>query len=136
MSTFDVDPFEPQSDGVDTIFPFQVTYGSNGAGYVELPYTLPQDFTLFILMQELDITIWQQKLGWIAAHGGMALLNTHPDYMRFSPDKMEQEVYPADLYKDFLEHVRRRYEGRYWHVRPCEMAAYIKKQSLPYLKTG
>ena len=135
MSTFDVDPFEPQSDGVNTIFPFQVTNGSNGAGYVELPYTLPQDFTLFILMQELDISIWQQKLDWIVSHGGMALLNTHPDYMRFGTDKMEDEVYTADLYKEFLEHLRRRYEGLYWHVRPCDLAAYISKQPLPHVTT-
>jgi len=47
MSTFDTDPFEPQPDGVETIFPFW--YGSNGhPGYVELPYTLPQDHTFFI----------------------------------------------------------------------------------------
>jgi hypothetical protein len=136
MSTFDVDPFEPQSDGVNTIFPFQVTSGLNGAGYVELPYTLPQDFTLFILMQEKDITIWQQKLDWIASHGGMALLNTHPDYMRFSTDKTEEEVYNVDLYKEFLEYVRRRYKGLYWHVRPCEMAAYIAKQPLLSVTTG
>jgi len=136
MSTFDVDPFEPQSDGVNTIFPFQVTGGSNGAGYVELPYTLPQDFTLFILMQETDVSIWQQKLDWIASRGGMALLNTHPDYMRFSADKMEEEVYTVNLYKEFLEHVRRRYEDFYWHVRPCEIAAYISKPPLNYLTTG
>jgi hypothetical protein len=133
MSTFDVDPFEPQSDGVKTIFPFQVTNGSNGAGYVELPYTLPQDFTLFILMQELDISIWQQKLDWIASQGGMALLNTHPDYMQFSTDKLEEEVYTADLYREFLEHLRRQYEGLYWHVRPCDLAAYISKQPLPHV---
>jgi hypothetical protein len=136
MSTFDVDPFEPQSDGVHTIFPFQVTTGLNGAGYVELPYTLPQDFTLFILMQEKDVSIWQQKLDWIVLHGGMALLNTHPDYMRFSTDKMEEEVYSVDFYKEFLEYVRRRYKGLYWHVRPCEMAAYISKQPIPYVTTG
>jgi hypothetical protein len=47
-STFDVDPFEPQPDGVQTIFPFWVQDGSTAKGFVELPYTLPQDFTLFV----------------------------------------------------------------------------------------
>src|ERR1019366_5505303 len=38
-STFDTDPFEPEPDGVGTIFPFWVP-GPKGSGYVELPYTL------------------------------------------------------------------------------------------------
>src|SRR5690242_143124 len=50
-STFDTDPFEPQPDGVGTIFPFWVQ-GHGSRGYVELPYTLPQDSTLFLLFQE------------------------------------------------------------------------------------
>src|SRR4029079_8065841 len=79
-STFDTDPFEPQPDGVNTIFPFW-TAGSFGRGYVELPYTLAQDSTLFLVLRERGPEIWKQKLDWIAAHGGMALLNTHPDYM-------------------------------------------------------
>jgi peptidoglycan/xylan/chitin deacetylase (PgdA/CDA1 family) len=61
-STFDMDPFEPYSEGVRTIFPFWVKGHDINNGYVELPYTLPQDFTLFILMQESDIRIWKRKL--------------------------------------------------------------------------
>ena len=81
-STFDTDPFEPEPHGVETIFPFWVP-GPQGGGYVELPYTLVQDFTLFIVLREGNIDIWKQKLDWVAEHGGMALLNTHPDYMCF-----------------------------------------------------
>ena len=82
-STFDTDPFEAQPDGVKSVFPFWVAGISPRVGYVELPYTLPQDFTLFILLKEKDITIWKQKLSWIAKKGGMALVITHPDYMNF-----------------------------------------------------
>jgi hypothetical protein len=52
--------------------------GSLPRGYVELPYTLPQDFTLFTVMREKDIDIWKKKLDWIVEKGGMALLITHP----------------------------------------------------------
>ena len=45
-STFDTDPFEPQSDGMGTIFPFLVPEQNGQGGYVELPYTLPQDFLI------------------------------------------------------------------------------------------
>jgi hypothetical protein len=55
-STFDTDPFEPQPDGVGTVFPFWVAR-DDGSGYVELPYTLAQDFTLFVLMKEKGIDL-------------------------------------------------------------------------------
>ena len=52
-------------------------------GYIELPYTLAQDSTLFILLQEQSAEIWRRKLDWVAEHGGMALVNVHPDYLTF-----------------------------------------------------
>ena len=123
-STFDTDPFEPQSDGVGTVFPFLVRDKTNPSkAYVELPYTLPQDFTLFIILKEKSIDIWLKKLNWIATHGGMALLNAHPDYMSFS-GKKQLEEYPADFYRGFLEYVRERYSGKFWHVLPKEMARF------------
>ena len=88
-STFDTDPFEPQSDGMCTIFPFWKAKFSGNEGYLETPYTLPQDFTLFILMRKKNIEIWKNKLDWIVKNGGMALLNTHPDYMNFGYSKIE-----------------------------------------------
>ena len=81
-STFDTDPFEPQPDGMKTIFPFRVP--RDGApGYVELPYTLPQDSTLFLVLGESTIDVWTKKLDWISSRGGMALVNVHPDYVSF-----------------------------------------------------
>jgi len=126
-STFDTDPFEPQSDGVSTIFPFWVQKHSADKGYVELPYTLAQDFTLFILMQEKGIDVWQKKLAWIAERGGMALLNTHPDYMNFTGRKLGLEEYPADYYAAFLAYVKHTYEGQYWAVLPGQLARFVKE---------
>lgn len=120
-STFDTDPFEPQPDGVGTIFPFWVP-GKNGRpGYVELPYTLPQDFLLFILLQEKGIGIWKKKLDWIAQHGGMALFITHSDYMDFHSSN-HYEKYPPQYYEELLNYIKTRYEGQYWHVLPREMS--------------
>src|SRR5262249_21220890 len=91
LSTFDTDPFEPQPAGFHTIFPFwvprplslnsQPPKNNRGDGYAELPYTLPQDSTLFLLLRERSNDLWKTKVDWIAAHGGMVLLDTHPDYM-------------------------------------------------------
>jgi glycosyltransferase involved in cell wall biosynthesis len=169
-STFDTDPFEPQPQGRNTIFPFWVPRPSNGVqasglkvpgsrfsssinsqlstlnpqpsnrlqpsalprtGYAELPYTLPQDSTLFLLLQERHPDIWFQKLDWIARHGGMALVNLHPDYMRFEGEAASPHTYPADLYRQFLEYARRRYKDSFWQPLPRDLAAFVARHNLP-----
>ena len=47
---------------------------------VELPITLPQDHTLFEILQHTDGTVWLEKARAIRARGGMALVLAHPDY--------------------------------------------------------
>jgi glycosyltransferase involved in cell wall biosynthesis/peptidoglycan/xylan/chitin deacetylase (PgdA/CDA1 family) len=124
-STFDTDPFEPQPDGARTIFPFWVK-GPNNTGFVELPYTLVQDFTLFIILRETMITRWKEKVDWIAQRGGMILVNTHPDYMSFGGVLPRQGEYPAALYADLLAYVRDKYSGKYWHALPHQVASYYQ----------
>ena len=138
-STFDTDPFEPQPDGGHTIFPFWVprpngssangqestSASSSRAGYVELPYTLPQDSTLFLVLRESTPEIWMRKLDWIAQHGGMVLLDVHPDYMSFDGSPQTTTEYPVVLYREFLDYVKNRYAGEYWHALPKEVAAHI-----------
>lgn len=122
-STFDTDPFEPQPDGVETIFPFWVQ--SNGIkGYVEMPYTLAQDFTLFVLLKETTIDLWIRKLDWVAEHGGMALVITHPDYMCFDGRPTDRE-YPVDLYERLLKYVTTRYGDDCWFALPREVAVFV-----------
>lgn len=133
-STFDTDPFEPQSDGVDTIFPFWVPGDKNRHGYVELPYTLAQDFTLFVLLKERTIEIWKKKLDWIVEQGGMVLLNTHADYMAFNGNRPGCDEYPAGYYEEFLNYIQKRYEGRYWHVLPRDMAHFLSEEQLKHNK--
>ncbi len=125
-STFDTDPFEPQPDGVKTIFPLWVNGSSQNTGYVELPYTLPQDFTLFVLMRE-SIDVWKRKLRWIAEKGGMALVITHPDYMNFGEHEVRKDEYPMQNYEDFLKHIEDEYKGQYWHALPRDAARYVKQ---------
>jgi glycosyltransferase involved in cell wall biosynthesis len=127
-STFDTDPFEPQPDNLGTIFPFWVP-GVRGKGYLELPYTLPQDSTLFLLLGETSPNIWMQKLDWIAQHGGMALIDVHPDYLRFAGDPVSTRNYPAAYYESFLQYVTERYAGAYWHVLPKDLAAWHRNNN-------
>jgi peptidoglycan/xylan/chitin deacetylase (PgdA/CDA1 family) len=139
-SSFDTDPFEPQPWGLGTIFPRWIPSTSvsqpvtgnqqpvTNSGFVELPYTCPQDHTLFLILREKDGSIWKSKLDWIAEKRGMALVCTHPDYMDFDRRGNSGLVYQASLYADFLSYVLARYKGDYWHALPKEVAAFWKTQ--------
>ena len=127
LSTFDTDPFEPQPDGVGTIFPFWV-YGKNDKKYLEMPYTLPMDSTLFIIFNKKDITIWKKKLDWVAENGGMALLNVHPDYINFNSNKCKTEEFPIEHYVDFLNYVKNQYNGDFWNGLPKECYSFFKQE--------
>jgi hypothetical protein len=125
-STFDTDPFEPQPDGMHTVFPLWIASRSGGGGYVELPYTLPQDMTLFALLQHVDTRMWKEKLEWIAGKGGMVLFVSHPDYMNWRGEKKRIDEYPFELYCDFLDFVKANYKGQYWNALPRDVARYWK----------
>jgi hypothetical protein len=124
LSTFDTDPLEPQPDPVDTIFPFWVP--RPGGGYAEIPYTLTQDSNLFLSLHAKTTEIWERKVDWIAQHGGMVLLNTHPDYIGFDGVERFGE-FPAQLYAGFLEKISERYAGEYWQPLPREMAEFVRQ---------
>jgi hypothetical protein len=129
LSTFDTDPFEPDDTALGTIFPQMIEQEDTHHAYIELPYTLPQDSTLFLLLTEKNIDIWKRKLNWIIEKGGMALLNVHPDYMDFSSNgKFSNQTYPVALYKEFLNYVRTACKELYWHVLPHELAHFVLLQ--------
>src|SRR5438105_2807573 len=132
MSTFDTDPFEPQPEGRHTIFPFFIARpqtdhqtNGNGDGYLELPYTLPQDSTLFLLLRHETSEVWIRKLDWIARHGGMALLDTHPDYMSFQGACDASVEYPVERYREFLQYVQDKHSETCWHALPREVTSYV-----------
>lgn len=152
-STFDTDPFEPQPDGVGTIFPFVVQRSDFGAqiselrnhkpvltadrcpltsGYVELPYTLPQDFTLGCLLRDSAMTVWERKLQWIAKAGGMAMVIVHPDYLMLGDALRANAEVGADVYARWLRRVRDDYGGVSWNVLPHEVATHIRAHRSTY----
>jgi glycosyltransferase involved in cell wall biosynthesis len=142
-STFDIDPFEPQPHGLHTIFPFWVPNPDSGPstpdlgtraskeGYVELPYTLPQDSTLFLLFRETTPRIWFRKLDWVSQHRGMALVNVHPDYIRFDGEAPSAHTYPVDLYTQLLKYVRDRHAGVFWPALPRMVASCFTSSARP-----
>jgi hypothetical protein len=124
---------------VHTIFPFWISRPPGfraanlplsscdlkpGCGYAELPYTLPQDSTLFLLLGEKDTGTWKRKLDWIAQCGGMALMNVHPDYMSFRESC--KSGFSAALYEDFLRFITDSYNGCAHSMLPREAAHFVK----------
>jgi peptidoglycan/xylan/chitin deacetylase (PgdA/CDA1 family) len=107
-SFFDTDPYEPMPGGTMSIWPFAL------GRFIELPYTLSQDHTLTSTLGETSARLWLEKVEFIADHAGMALLNTHPDYLR--------EPATFDLYRSFLVDLRARRD--FWHALPREAAAW------------
>jgi peptidoglycan/xylan/chitin deacetylase (PgdA/CDA1 family) len=107
-SCFDADPYQAMPGGVGGLWPFIA------GRFVELPYTLPQDHTLFIALNQTDGQIWHDKLAFIAKLRGMSLVITHPDYLD-SPQRVE-------AYRRFLEQARE-LDG-IWHALPKDVATW------------
>jgi peptidoglycan/xylan/chitin deacetylase (PgdA/CDA1 family) len=106
LSFFDTDPFEPIPGGSLSIWPFFIGH------FVELPATLVQDNTLVNFLGEESPKIWVDKIQFIRRYHGMALLNSHPDYLR------KNTVWK--VYKSFLENIKEM--GGYWNALPREIS--------------
>jgi glycosyltransferase involved in cell wall biosynthesis len=144
-TTFDTDPFEPQPQGAGTIFPFwyqrpthftpipsrtsaPLNRGVSPNGHVALPYTLPQDSTLFLVLREPTPRIWLEKLDWVARQGGMALVNVHPDYLRFPDEPVSPSTFSSEHYATLLQHVREKHGSQVWHTLPHTVARWYRTQ--------
>jgi len=109
-SCFDYDPYQPFPGGTGCIWPFMA------GKFVELPYTVPQDHVLFYALGLRDISIWKEKVKWLAHNNGMILTLTHPDYLR-ERDHIKH-------YEEFLSFLTTIPDA--WHCLPREMAGWYK----------
>ncbi|MBT7484308.1 polysaccharide deacetylase family protein, partial [Candidatus Peregrinibacteria bacterium] len=117
-SFFDTDPFEPMPGGTMSIWPFFIGH------FVELPYTLVQDYTLTSILGEKTPRIWLDKVDFIEEYQGMALLNSHPDYLK--------EKNTWDVYCDFLISMKQR--DNYWHALPTQVASWWRSRTVNWQK--
>lgn len=113
LSFFDTDPFEPIGGGTMSIWPFSI------GGFLELPYTLVQDHTLLVTLGEKTPRLWIDKLDFVERNHGMALLNSHPDYL-LEPDHLA-------VYDSFLRDAAAR-PGT-WNALPAAIAGWWKARS-------
>jgi peptidoglycan/xylan/chitin deacetylase (PgdA/CDA1 family) len=109
----DTDPYEPMAGGTMSIWPFRLGH------FVELPFTLVQDYTLAAVLGETSPRLWLEKVEFLRAHHGLALLNTHPDYL----------IDPAvwSIYSDFLRAMHDRSD--YHHALPRDVARWWRARA-------
>jgi hypothetical protein len=112
-SFFDTDPYEPLPGGCMSIWPYRLGH------FIELPYTLVQDSTLRTVLGKTNSQLWLDKLDFIEQYYGMALINTHPDYLR-DPELL-------NMYESFLQDVNCR--DNYWLALPQEVAEWWRKRT-------
>lgn len=110
-SCFDYDPFQPFPGGTGSIWPFIA------GKFVELPYTLPQDHTMFYVLKQKDISIWKNKADWVAKNKGVILFITHPDYLK--------ERKHMEMYEELLKYLKT-FENA-WYCLPKEIAKFWRE---------
>lgn len=113
----DTDPFEPMAGGCCSWLPFF------NQEMVELPITLTQDHTLFVILRR-DESLWREKVELLRARGGMALAIVHPDYML--------EDGRLDAYRRLLESMRD--DPGVWTALPSEVADWWRRRAATSLQ--
>ena len=114
LSFFDTDPFESIPGGTMSVWPFYIGH------FLELPYTLVQDYTLISVLRETTPKIWLEKIDFIEKCFGMALVNSHPDYLA--------QKASWTIYHEFLLEIKER-KG-YWHALPKEVAKWWRSRKI------
>ena len=112
-SFFDTDPFESIPGGTMSIWPFML------GRFVELPYTLAQDHLLMHSLGQRTPRLWLEKVDFIRQYCGMALLNSHPDYLL-------KPAYLA-IYEHFLRQMSAHTD--HWRALPRDVARWWRRRA-------
>jgi hypothetical protein len=75
LSVPNVAHLEPQRGGCCTVMPYFI------GETLELPLTTTQDYSLFHILQQYSLCLWEKQLEIILAHYGLVSFNVHPDYI-------------------------------------------------------
>jgi hypothetical protein len=93
---------------------------------LELPVTTTQDYSLFHILRDHSIALWQQQIDLIMEKHGLINVIIHPDYVI---EKRERETYEA-----LLAHLARmRDEKGIWIALPDEVNRWWRQRSEMHL---
>ena len=110
------DPFEPQPGGCCSVWPFFI------GPVVELPYTLPQDHTLFTLLGHRTPDLWLDQATRIEEYHGLIECLSHPD-----PSYLGKAENRA-MYAEFLRAMADR--PQLWKALPRDVATWWRSRDL------
>ena len=114
----DSDPYEPTPGGCCSWLPYF------NQDQVELPVTLPQDHTVFVILRRGDESLWVEKADFLRSRGGLALMIVHPDYM------LQDERVAA--YERFL--TRYADDQTAWRALPRDVSAWWRRRAASHLE--
>lgn len=124
MSVPNVAHLDPQRGGCCTVMPYFI------GKLLELPVTTTQDYSLFHILGDHSIALWQQQIDLIMQKHGLISLIIHPDYI---VARRERETYEA-----LLAHLARiRDEKMVWIATPNEVNGWWRQRAEMHLvETG
>jgi peptidoglycan/xylan/chitin deacetylase (PgdA/CDA1 family) len=116
------DPYEPQPGGCCSPWPYMI------GDLVELPYTLPQDHTLFTLLGHRTPELWLRQVDRLERAHGLIHCLSHPDPGYLGDERR------FGIYQAFLDAMAER-EGL-WKALPREVAAWWRARDAGDSPTG
>jgi hypothetical protein len=116
MSVPNVAHLEPMRGGCCTVMPYFI------GKIVEIPLTTAQDYSLFHILNDYSINLWNQQLHLIRKRNGLMSFLTHPDYLA--------ERRARDVYELLLDYLREMVASeRLWAPLPGEVDHWWRARS-------
>jgi hypothetical protein len=116
MSLTNVAHLDPRRGGCCTVFPFFI------GKILELPLTTCQDYSVFHILRDYSIGLWEEQINLIRQRNGLMSFIAHPDYLI---DRRAREVYQMLL--DYLRHMVTR--EKIWAALPREVDQWWRARS-------
>jgi hypothetical protein len=116
MSVPNVAHLEPQPGGCCTVFPYFI------GRILELPLTTIQDYSLFHILKDYSIELWQKQIELITEKHGLISFIAHPDYL------LDERA--LSVYKTLLAHLGQlKSERNLWIARPGDICRWWRQRS-------
>jgi hypothetical protein len=107
---------DPQRGGCCTVMPYFI------GRLVELPVTMTQDYSLFHILDNASLHLWEQQIELILGKHGLINVIVHPDYVT---GRREQEIYSGLL--GMLDRVRQ--QRNVWIALPRDVSKWWRQRS-------
>ena len=116
MSVPNTARLDPQRGGCCTVMPYMF------ADTLELPTTMLQDYTIFHMLRERTIRLWESQLDLLMKNNGLGNFIVHPDYILNDAER--------DLYKQLLQTLQKlsRDKGM-WVALPSEVNGWWRARA-------